>query len=315
MLTLARFTLKGPYYAATIVGVLAMIAVVFPAISTNPLLGAIAAVALTYMSGALVGLIILTQGIQSGLKAIVASLLGITLIASLLLKAPELGITIGFVQWLPIVVLAQSLRTTNSLAMTLIAGVALGFIAILAQQLFWPELEANWQAAIRQSMAQSMDGVPQSEQYNSADLSEQIRVMMRWLVLALVPSLFIVYLTIVLIARRTQARLAGSDGFRREFLGLALGKPASMAALVLVALSLVLKMDWLSSLAILVAAAFLIQGVAVVHAKLLTRPMLAGLYYMLLLIIPHVMGLTVIAGILDNWLNFRKSGKKEDSQD
>jgi hypothetical protein len=121
--------------------------------------------------------------------------------------------------------------------------------------------------------------------------------------------------TIVLVARRMQARLAGSDGFQREFTGLALGKPASMAALVLVALSLVLKLDWLTSLAILVAAAFLFQGIAVVHARLLSRPMLTGLYYMLLLIIPHVMGLTVIAGILDNWLSFRKSGKNEDSLD
>lgn len=311
MLTLAKFALKGPYYAATVVGVLAVLAVIFPLAATNPLLGAIAAVALTYMSGALVGLIILTQGIQSGMKAIVVSILGITLVATIVLKAPELGISIGLVQWLPIVVLAQTFRSTNSLAMTLIAGVALGFIAILAQLLIWPDLEASWQVVIRQSM----DQVPQSEQYDSADLSEQIRVMMHWLILALVSSLYVVYVTIVLVARRMQARLAGSDGFQREFMGLALGKPTSMAALVLVALSLVLKLDWLSSFAILVAAAFLFQGIAVVHARLLTRPMLTGLYYMLLFIIPHVMGLTVIAGILDNWLFFRKSGKNEDSLD
>jgi len=293
------------------VGVLAILAVILPLAATNSLLGAIAAVALTYMSGALVGLIILTQGIQSGLKAIVVSILGITLVATIVLKAPELGISIGLVQWLPIVVLAQAFRTTNSLAMTLIAGVALGFVAILAQRLIWPDLEANWQTVIGQSMGQ----MPQSDQYDSADLNEQIRVMVHWLILALVSSLYVVYVTIVLVARRMQARLAGSDGFQREFIGLSLGKPASIVALVLVALSLVLKLDWLTSLAILVAAAFLFQGVAVVHARLLPRPMLTGLYYMLLLIIPHVMGLTVIAGILDNWLNFRKSEKKEDSPD
>ena len=205
MLTLAKFALKGPYYAATVVGVLAVLAVIFPLAATNPLLGAIAAVALTYMSGALVGLIILTQGIQSGMKAIVVSILGITLVATIVLKAPELGISIGLVQWLPIVVLAQTFRSTNSLAMTLIAGVALGFIAILAQLLIWPDLEASWQVVIRQSM----DQVPQSEQYDSADLSEQIRVMMHWLILALVSSLYVVYVTIVLVARRMQARLAG----------------------------------------------------------------------------------------------------------
>ncbi len=293
MLALAKYTLKGPYHASAVVGVLAIVAVFFPLVSGASLLGTLVAMVLTYMSATLVGLIILTQGIQSGLKAIVVSILGITLVATIVLKAPELGISIGLVQWLPIVVLAQTFRTTNSLAMTLIAGVALGFIAIVAQQLIWPDLEENWQAVIRQSMNQ----VPQNEQYDSADLSEQIRVMMHWLILALVASLYVVYVTIVLVARRTQARLAGSDGFQREFTGLALGKPASMAALVLVALSLWLEQDWIISLAILVSSAFLFQGIAVVHAKIANRrlrPMLTGLFYALLLIFPQIVAVTMV---------------------
>ena len=309
MLTLARYTLKGPYHAATVVGVLAILAVIFPLASSTPLLGAMAALALTYMSGALVGLIILTQGIQSGLKAILVSIVGITLVATIVLKAPELGISIGLVQWLPIVVLAHALRTTNSLAMTLIAGVGLGFLAILAQRIIWPDLESDWQAV----MLASMDQVPENAGYSQAQLSEQVRVMMHWLILALVGSLYVVYITVVLVARWTQARIAGSDGFQREFLTLTLGKPVSLVALVLLALSFALKLDWLMSLAILIASAFLFQGIAVVHARLLQKPMLTGLFYMLLLIVPHVMGLTVIAGILDNWLFFRKRGKNEDS--
>ena len=103
--------------------------------------------------------------------------------------------------------------------------------------------------------------------------------------------------------------MLGSDGYRKEFRKLALGKPAAMVAIFLMVLSSWLNQDWLISLSILVTAAFLFQGIAVVHARILSgkfRPMLTGIFYVLLLIIPQVMALTAIAGILDNWLFFRK---------
>ena len=310
MLALAKYTLKGPYYAAAVVGVLAILSVFIPLVSGTPMLGAVVAMLLTYTAGSLVGLVILTQGIQSGLKAIVVSILGITAVAAALLQAPGLGVSIGLVQWLPIVVLAQTFRLTNSLALTLLAGVVLGSLAVIAQFLIWQNLEADWSAMVEQSLNQ----LSQGQMEGSVDLGEHIRRMMHWLILALVGSLYLMYLSIVLIARWMQARLAGSDGYRKEFRKLALGKPASIVAVALLLLSMWLGQDLLTSLAILVAAAFLFQGIAVVHVRLLSnkfRPMLSGLFYMLLLIIPQVMALTVIVGIIDNWLFFRKRGKIE----
>lgn len=310
MLALARYTLKGPYYAAVVVAVLAMLAVFFPLVSGNPMLGAMVAMLLTYTAGSLVGLIILTQGIQSGLKAIVVSILAITAVAAVVIQAPGLGISIGLVQWLPIVVLAQTYRVTNSLALTLMAGVVLGTAAVAMQFVAWPSLEEDWATMVQQPLMQ----LSQGQEYSGVELGEQIRRMMRWLVLALVGSLYIVFVAVVIMARWLQARLAESSGFRREFQTLALGKPASIVATVLLGLSIWLDQDWLISLAILVAAAFLFQGIAVVHSRLLSnkfRSMLIGLFYMLLLIIPQVMALTVIAGIIDNWLFFRKREKIE----
>ncbi len=310
MLALARYTLKGPYYAAGVVAVLAILSVFFPLVSGNPMLGAVVAMLLTYTAGALVGLIILTQGIQSGLKAIVVSILGITAVATLVLQAPGLGISIGLMQWLPIVVLAQTYKTTNSLALTLLAGVALGSTAVVTQFVVWPNLESDWAVMVQQSLA----NLSQGQEYSGVELGQHIRQMMHWLILALVASLYLLYVSIVMIARWMQARLAGSDGYRKEFQNLALGKPSSILAAALLGLSIWLGQDWLMSLAILVAAAFLFQGIAVVHARLLTnrfRSMLTGLFYLLLLIIPQVMALTVIVGIIDNWLFFRKRGKIE----
>ncbi len=315
MLALARYTLKGPYHAAAVVGILAITAVFFPLLSANPMLGALVAMAFTYMAGALVGLIILTQGVQSGLKAIVASVLGITLVTTVVLQTPELGISIGLAQWLPVIVLAQTLRMTNSLALTLIAGVVLGAIAVVAQFVLWSDLEANWVSMINQSVTQ----LQQSGQYDAVELNKNIQLMVHWLILAMVGSLYILVMLVLLISRWMQARLSDSDGFAREFNELSIGKPAAMSALLVLALSTWLKQDWLTALAILVSAAFLFQGIAVVIVRLIRRSKNKGLMFVLfiflLLIVPHVVAITMLAGILDNWLDFRKRGNIENTPD
>ncbi len=59
----------------------------------------------------------------------------------------------------------------------------------------------------------------------------------------------------------------------------------------------------------MVMVAFTFQGIAVVHAKAASRKrkgLLIGVFYALLLIFPQVVALTTIAGLLDNWLVFRK---------
>ena len=315
MLALARYTLKGPYHAAAVVGILAITAVFFPLLGPNPMLGALVAMAFTYMAGALVGLIILTQGVQSGLKAIIASVLGITLVTTVVLRTPELGISIGLAQWLPVILLAQTLRVTNSLALTLMAGVVFGAVAIVAQFLFWANLEADWISMIDQSVSQ----LKQSGQYDAIELNENIRLMVHWLILAMVGSLYVLVVLVVLVARWMQARLSESDGFSLEFTDLSLGKPAAMAALVVLALSTWLKQDWLTALAILTSAAFLFQGVAVVIVRLVRKSRNKGLIFVLfiflLLIVPHVVAITMLAGVLDNWLDFRKRGKIENTPD
>ncbi len=306
MLALARYTLKGPYYAAAVVAVLAILSVFIPLVSSN-IMGALVAMLLTFVSGGLVGLIILTQGIQSGLKAIVASILGITAIAAVVLKAPALGVSIGLVQWLPIVILAQTFRLTNSIALTLLAGVVLGSVAVVTQFLVWPNLETDLAVIVQQSLTQ----LSQGQMENSAELGEHIRRMVHWMILAMNGSMYVLIVLIVLLARWMQARLKDSDGFQREFLSLSLGKPAGILALIMIALSYWLVQDWLTALAILISAAFLFQGIAVVIDRFIrksrSKGLLFALFIVLLLVVPFVGAITIVTGIVDNWLSFRRS--------
>ena len=261
------------------------------------------------LSSSLVGLVILTHGSISGLKAIAVSMLGITLVAWALIDAPELGFWTGLVQWLPIILLAQTLRSTRSLPLTLLAGTALGAIAIAMQYLFWGSIQSEM---INQALLR-MGDVGQQEQ----ELVQRNLQVLQLFVLAMVAMVYLYIMLILMVARWMQASLAGSNGFREEFYGLALGKSATVVALLLVGLSVWLEQPWLVSLAFLAVIAFMFQGIAIVHSRFGARRqarLLLGLFYTLLLVFPQVVALTSLTGVIDNWLVFRKKAVKPDDE-
>ena len=305
MLALARFSLKGPYQAAAVVGLLAVLAVFIPPMAPNTVLGLVAGSLCMLLSCTLVGLVILTQGSVSGLKAIGVSIVGITLVAWALISAPELGLWTGLVQWLPIILLTQTLRSSKSLALTMLVGMVIGAIGVAVQYLVWNNLEAEM-------ISQALQRMGQVDQLDEKLVERNIQLV-RLFVLALAAMAYLVFMLIVLIARWMQASLAESQGFSQEFRALTLGKPAASGALVLMVASFWIDQSWLISLALLVVVGFMFQGIAVVHAKLAPRRqarMLLVLFYTLLLVFPQVVALTAITGVIDNWLVFRKNAAK-----
>ncbi len=307
MLALAKYSLKGPYQAAAIVGMLAIGAVFLPLLAGQSFIIAIATTVLIVMASALVGLIILTQGTVSGLKSIVVSIFGITLVTTLVLKTPTLGISIGLMQWLPVVILAQTLKSTKSLTLMILAGLVLALVAIAIQFLIWPDLESRLLPIFHQSFA----GLYDNPELSSEKVGKYIQLLVHWMVLLLVSTLYLLFTGILLLSRSMQARLAKSDGYKKEFHAIALGKPAALAGLALLILGSWLDQDWITSMAMAVMAAFLYQGLAVVHSKLATskhKTLIISIYYTLLIISPQVVAASSIGGIIDNWLIFRKKG-------
>jgi hypothetical protein len=213
------------------------------------------------------------------------------------------------VQWLPIILLAQALRSTRSLSLTLLAGTALGAIAIAMQYLFWGSIQTEM---INQAMLR-MGDVGQQEQ----ELVQRNLQVLQLFVLAMVAMVYLYIMLILMVARWMQASLAGSNGFREEFYGLALGKSASLVGLLIVGLSVWLEQPWLVSLAFLAVIAFMFQGIAIVHSRFGARRqarVLLGLFYMLLLVFPQVVALTSLTGVIDNWLVFRNKSVKPDNE-
>ena len=302
---LARYTLNGPYQAAAVVGLLAVLAVFIPPMLGNNLFVVMLGSLCMMLSCILVSLIILTQGSVSGLKAILVSVLGITLVGWTLVNAPTLGLWIGLVQWLPIILLSQSLRSSKSLALTILAGAGLGAIAIIAQQLLVGPLDNDLVARLFQSMGETGKAPP--------ELPPGTLELLRLFVLAMVATAYLFIMLILFVARWLQASLAGTNGFGEEFRALTLGKTAAAVALIVVGLSFWLQQDWLASMVFLLVIAFMFQGLAVVHGKLGPKRygrLLLTVFYVLLVTIKQAIALVAVTGVIDNWLVFRKKSVK-----
>ena len=305
MLALARYALKGQYHAAAVVGFLAIAAVFFPLVAGNAFISSMVTTVLIVMSGALVGLIILTQGTLSALKAIVVSVIGISAVTAVVLKAPALGLSIALAQWLPIVVLAQTLKTTKSLSLMILSGAVLAVGVVAAQFYLWPDLEQAWLRIIQLSLEQ----MPDNPAYNSPVVRENIQLLVHWMVMLIVSAMYMLFVSILLLSRWLQAKITDSDGYSKEFKAIALGKPAALVAVAVLALSFWLGQDWIFSMALVVMAAFLYQGLSIVHSRVAGRKyraVIIGIFYALLLLFPQVVAVTSVAGIIDNWWVFRK---------
>ena len=308
MLALAKFALRGPYQAAAVVSAVAVLAMLLDSAGANLLTGALALM-LYLISIVLVTLVVLTQGLSMALKPLLIAVAAVVATGAVVADSPEQVATL-LLQWLPVVIMAQGLRGDNgSLGLALIAGLVLCVVGVGLQQVWWSSLEA---AGLDLLVQASGDEAEPGE-----DQIEQNRLLVRLMLVALIPSLYLSSVLFLLVARHLQAKLAGSGGFGAEFRELALGKSVATAGLVVLLIALVLQQPWSMSLTLLIIFAFLFQGIAVVHSRLHGKqqaiPLLV-LFYIMLIILGQIAGvLTSITGMVDNWLGLRKKSGPPDN--
>ena len=287
---IARYALKSPFHASTIVGILAILSLFIPLVSV--------------LSGAIVGLIILTQGLLSGARALAISLVGITVVSYLVTQSPEMGITLGLVQWVPMVILAEILRRTRSMSFTLVGGMVLAMLVVVAQYTFWPDIDKLW-AEYVQVMFQGV--ALEQPELGMEQIQAAMQELVHWMVLVLVAVMYSTFIGTLMASRWFQARIADSQGFRDEFYHIRLGQGAAIATILIAILSFVLKQDLLVAMLMVMLATFLYQGLAIVHSwsKGGKRKGWLVLLYVMMVIFPQVVAATAFLGVIDNWTDFR----------
>jgi hypothetical protein len=289
MLAIARYALKGPMHAATVAGILAVLSLFIPLLSI--------------LSGAIVSLIILTQGLVSGTRVILVSIVGITAVSFLLTQSLIMGLSIGLVQWLPVIILAELLRRTRSISFTLVVGMGLAMLAVILQFMLWPGVEDTLMEILR-LMFQDMQ---QQQGVDMQQIETGLQNVVHSMTLLMIAVMYFIFAISLLIGRWYQSRLSDSRGFREEFYAIRFGKSISVIVLAIAVAGMIFQQDWLIALLMVVALTFLFQGLAVVHSwsKHYNKSGLLGLLYMAMIIFPQIAGVTAVLGVVDNWMDFR----------
>ena len=264
---------------------------------------------LSYLSAAVIALVILRQGWKEGLWVIAGASLAIGLFSMLISLDPRLALGFVALIWLPIASLAMVLRATVSLPMTLTVVAGMGAMAVLATHGVLGD-PAQWWRDILHRVGEEMRDQAGAEGFKLLlpTLESFAPHVVGWFVasavLSLVMSLFL--------ARWWQAVLYNPGGFRREFHALRLGRSMSWLVLASGMIGL-LGSEVIGTLAtdilIVLLMVYVIHGTGLVHGLVAARKIHAGwlvvMYVVAFFIFPPLTVLIAAAGVADSWLDFR----------
>lgn len=294
MRPLASFIMRGPPQAGLTAAALAVLAFLLPPIS--------------YLSAAAVGLVTLRLGAQQGLMVLAIATAALGLGTYFLAGHSVLALAFALAVWLPLWILAVTLRATQSLEWTLILAALFGVLFILGMHVSIPDTEAWWRELLekmRPLLEQS--GLMGNPQELGRLLEDAAGVMTGLLAAALVLSLALS----LFIARWWQALLYNVGGFRREFHELRLNRGLAIPVFAVFAVAVMgageagqIGQEILTVALVL----YLIQGLALAHRIAAERGVhiawLAGMYGMLFAL-PQISLLLAAAGFAVTWMKFR----------
>ncbi len=256
------------------------------------------------LSGGALALVTLRRGPADGAWVLGLACLGAVVLGWLLFDGPGpvAGVLPGY--WLPVWLLAATLRASVSLALTVSTAVGLGWLAIGAFGLLFDDPAAWWYGVLSATLKPAFEGV-----IDASTLEAALRTLAPLMPGVLAANVMLSALLGVLVGRWWQARLYNPGGFRREFHALRLGRVQALLATVLIAAALALDIPWLVNLALVLGLGFALQGLAVVHGLVAARGMkgawLIALYVALVLAMPQVAVALCALGLIDCWLDLR----------
>ena len=294
MKTLATFVMRGFSQSVMATSVLAMLSLIFPLIGL--------------LSTASVGLVVLRQGPKAGAMTVAASTLACGLLMTMIFGNPLPALGFVLMQWLPMGMLAQLLRSSRSLVVTTQAGLGFGLLAIVVQYVSLGDPSVFWAEQLK-PMAQRFVEAGLFDQAQSGETVTQLALMMCGVVAAgiLLQLLFSLYL-----ARWWQALLYNPGGFGAEFHQLRLYKLVALPGVAIVLLWLipgVVLPQAVNCVGALFLSLFLLQGLAVAHGVFggMKSPQrwLVVTYLLLFVFMPQMVMALATIGLLDVWIDFR----------
>lgn len=301
MRALAAYIMRGQLQAITTVTACAVLALVLMPVSWP----------IGYLSAAGVGLVTLVQGATEGGKTLLGATMLQAIIGMLMMGSPALAVAFALSLWLPAWLLASIMLYSRSLVAPLQALLVFGLAAVAVIYTVMGDPAMWWYNHIVN------DVMPTLEKANidfprGPEFEQQLANVTRLMTGALVMLIGWGMLAGLLIARWWQGVLYKPGAFGEEFRALHLGKVIAMAGVLLVVLTVAGKgvlAELTGNMLLVVVSIMLLQGLAVAHAMAARfkahQLWLALLYMMLVILLPYMLVMVAMAGLIDNWADFR----------
>lgn len=302
MRALASYIMRGQMQAITTVATCAVLALVAMPLSWP----------IGYFSAAGVGLVTLVHGTKEGGKTLLGATAILAVIGVIIIGSPVLAIGFAMTLWLPAWVLATVLLGSRSLVLPIQTLLVFGLFAVAGMYAAMGDPAAWWYNHIVNDVMPTLEkaniGFQRGPDFETR-LASATQLMSGVLVMVTVWGM----LAGLLIARWWQAVLYKPGAFGEEFRAFRLGKLIAITGLVIVLLAIVgggVLAEMASNLLLVMLGLLLIQGLAVAHALVARfkahQLWLVMMYLMLVFMMPYMLVMLAMAGLIDNWADFRK---------
>jgi hypothetical protein len=296
MRALASFIMQGRAQAVGVVTLAAALSLLLPLFSM--------------FSAAALALVALRKGYIESLWVFGIALAMTVGIGLFTVASADLGFWFGVLLWLPILLIAWTLRASANLATSLELAFGFGCLAVLAIYSISADPAAYWAEWLQALLKPILAGAPPEVDVKA--ISGNISKVARYMSGMVVGSWVIFLVLILLMARWWQDMLFNPGGFRGEFLTM---RMHAGLAYVAVAAMLVAAMqdgtvgEIASNLGVQFLLLYTFGGLAVMHG-LVSKPgsgsfLMAGLYVMLFFV-PYLALPVALVGVSDVWLDWRR---------
>jgi len=302
MRALAAYIMRGQLQAIVAVTICAVLA-----LAVMPLSWPIG-----YLSAAGVALVTLVHGVVEGGKTLLGATLIQAVIGMMVLGNPALGLAFAFSLWLPAWILASVMRSSRTLLLPMQVLLVLALLAVVLLYLVMGDPAQWWYQHITTEVIPALEkaniGFQTGAEFEQ-QLADATKLMSGVLVMISVWGM----LAGILIARWWQSILYRPGAFAEEFRSLRYGRLLGMLGLLLMLTALLAKglmAELAGNLLLVMIGSLLLQGLAIAHALVArfkaNHIWLMMLYMMLIFLMPYMLLMVAMAGLMDNWADFRK---------
>lgn len=232
------------------------------------------------------------------------------------------GMMLAAVTLLPVTMLALVLRWRQSLNLTIQLAALVGCGLVLLVSAAMPEHGELWRGLFERLLDQAAaeNGLSSAER---EQMIEQVnQVPFELMTGAVVANMLLASLAALFLARSWQARLVNPGGFQREFHHLRLGQLLAWGALLVLFAALLTQAAGVTNLAIVLMAAWMLQGLALVHYTARARQWSIGwlisfyvVVVLCLLTASPLLLLVCFGGLLDQFFNLRQRVSRQATDD